>query len=164
MRPIDFVKKYKPNALAAEKNTGMSWVANLAQAAWESGWGGHAPGNNFFGVKDSDGINGNEQLLTTTEYSKSNTLKFPQVISVIWEPAKKMWKYRVKDWFRKYPDVSEIFTEHANWFKARPRYAKAWEVRTDPYRFIDEIAKAGYATDPNYAANLKKICKTIEKL
>ena len=36
----------------------------------------------FFGVKDTDGINGNEQLITTTEYSRRNDLKFPEVISV----------------------------------------------------------------------------------
>ena len=67
MKPIDFVKKYKFADIMAESRTGLSWKANLAQAALETGWGEHAPGNNMFGVKDSDGINGNEQLLTTCE-------------------------------------------------------------------------------------------------
>lgn len=57
MTPIEFIRKYKASAIAAEKATGLSYKANLAQAAWESGWGEHAPGNNFFGVKDSDGDN-----------------------------------------------------------------------------------------------------------
>ena len=162
MKPIDFVKKYKFAAIMAESRTGLSWKANLAQAALETGWGEHAPGNNMFGVKDSDGINGNEQLLTTTEYSKSKTLKFPQILSIVWDATKKLWKYRVKDYFRKYDDPSEVFTEHANWFASRKIYAKAWAVRSSPYLFFDEIAKAGYATAPNYAESLKKVCRIIE--
>ena len=162
MKPSDFVKTYKQAALIAESQTGLSWKANLTQAALESGWGKHAPGNNLFGVKDSDGVNGNEQLLITTEYSKSKNLKFPQILSIVWDYSKKLWKYRVRDYFRKYPDCSEIFVEHAKFFESRSRYAAAWTVRNDPYKFFAEIAKAGYATDPNYAASLCKICKIIE--
>jgi flagellum-specific peptidoglycan hydrolase FlgJ len=47
---------------------------------------------------------------------------------------------------------------------ANPRYRTAVSVRNDPYKFIDEIAKAGYATDPNYALLLKSIAHSIEKL
>ena len=163
MKPIDFIKAYKASAMEAEKQTGLSYKANLTQAAWESGWAEHAPGNNFFGVKDSDGINGNEQLLTTTEYSSSSTTKFPVVISKIYIATKKLWKYTVKDYFRKYPDASQVFIEHAKWFAARPRYATAWKVRQDPYKFFIEIAKAGYATDPAYAKKLSDTCRLIEK-
>ena len=69
MTPREFVANFLPFARETEKKTGISAVAILAQAALESGWGSAAPGNMFFGVKDTDGINGNEQLLTTTEYS-----------------------------------------------------------------------------------------------
>ena len=34
---------------------------------------------------------------------------------------------------------------------------------SDKNRFFEEIAKAGYATDPNYAATLKAVSKTILK-
>ena len=77
MTPIEFVTKFKQYAKNVEAKTGLSYVAILTQAALESGWGSSIPGNMFFGVKDTDGINGNEQLLTTTEYSKSDSLKFP---------------------------------------------------------------------------------------
>ena len=164
MTPLDFVKRYKASAIAAEKATGLSYKASLSQAALESAWGAVAPGNNFFGVKDSDGINGNEQLLTTTEYTNSKTSKFPVILSVTWDAAKKLWKYRVKDWFRKYPDASQVFIEHANWFAARPRYAEAWKVRNNPQLFFAAIAKAGYATDPNYAKKLASICADIENI
>ena len=80
MTSIDFVKTYLPFALQTQAKTGIHAYFVLAQAALESGWGKKAPGNMFFGVKDTDGVNGNEQLLTTTEFSKSPNLKFPQII------------------------------------------------------------------------------------
>jgi flagellar protein FlgJ len=36
-------------------------------------------------------------------------------------------------------------------------------VKSDANKFIDEIALAGYATDPNYAKTLKSIVVMIEK-
>lgn len=97
MKPKDFVEKYYPFAKQTQDKVGISAIAILAQAAVESGWGEHALGNMFFGVKDTDGVNGNEQLLTTTEYSKKDTLKFPVIISKIFDPVKKLYKYIVKD-------------------------------------------------------------------
>ena len=71
MKPKDFVVKYYPYAKQIEDELGLSSIAILAQCALESGWGEHAPGNMMFGIKDTDGINGNEQLITTTEYLKN---------------------------------------------------------------------------------------------
>jgi len=42
--------------------TGISSVFVLAQAGMESSWGEAATGFMFFGKKDNDGLNGNEQL------------------------------------------------------------------------------------------------------
>lgn len=164
MKPKDFVTTYYPFAKETQDKTGISAVAILAQAAWESAWGAAAPGNMLFGVKDTDGINGNEQLLTTHEYSKLANAKFPNIISV--EPCVlngiKFFKYTIKDYFRKYNSPEESFTDHANYFINNPRYAQALKVRSNPELFIDAIAKAGYATDPNYAKNLKGLAKEIE--
>lgn len=161
-----YVDYLYPYALASEKATGISAIAQLAQGALESAWGKIAPGNMLFGVKDTDGVNGNEQLLTTTEYSRSANAKFPNIISVtpVIRNGQKWYKYKIKDYFRKYPTPKESFVDHANFFIKNKRYAKALAVKHDPYKFIDEIAKAGYATDPNYATTLKSIAKNIEKL
>ena len=166
MKPIDFVKTYFPFAKITEDKTGISAIAILAQAALESGWGKSCPGNMFFGVKDTDGINGNEQLLTTTEYSKRADLKFPEIISItpVIRDGKKYFKYKVKDYFRKYETPEECFTDHAKFFLQNMRYTKALTVRTDPHEFVKEIAKAGYATDPNYADTLVKMVDMIEKI
>lgn len=160
-----FVDKNLPHAQAVEKKTGISAIAILTQAALESAWGGVAPGNMFFGVKDTDGINGNEQLITTTEYSSRANLKFPVVLSVtpVIMKGRKMFKYRVKDYFRKYDSPEESFNDHAQFFLKNKRYAKALEVKHDYNRFFEEIAKAGYATDPNYANTLKAVSKSIVK-
>lgn len=165
MTPKDFVNQFMPYAKQTEGKTGINAIATMAQAALESGWGKAAPGNMFFGVKDTDGINGNEQLLTTTEYSRRPDLKFPVVLKVVpvVRNGQKFFKYTVKDYFRKYNTPEECFTDHCNFILRNPRYAKAVAVKHDAYQFIDAIAAAGYATDPNYATLLKSICKTIEK-
>ncbi|MDV3946901.1 peptidoglycan hydrolase [Elizabethkingia anophelis] len=160
-----FTQTYLPFAKQTEKETGISALAILAQAAVESGWGKVAPGNMFFGIKDTDGINGNEQLLTTTEYTRSAKNPMPVAISStpVIRNGVKMFKHIGKDYFRKYKTPADSFTDHAKFFFQNKRYAKALTVKADPNKFIDEIAKAGYATAPNYASVLKDVVKSIAK-
>ena len=164
MTTKDFVKKYHGFALQTQDKTGISATFILAQAALESGWGKHAPGNMFFGVKDTDGVNGNEQLLTTTEYLKTDKAKFPVVLSIekVLRNGVQWFKYRVKDYFRKYPTPEASFTDHAMFFIRNKRYSKALQFRDNPYRFAQEVAKAGYATDPNYSNKLSQVIAMIE--
>lgn len=165
MTPEKFIEAYLPFAKETESKTGISALVILAQAALESGWGEAAPGNMFFGVKDTDGLNGNEQLITTTEYSRRADLKFPVIVSVtpVVKNGVKMFKYIVKDYFRKYNTPEESFTDHAKFFLSNPRYAQALIVKNDPIKFADEIAKAGYATAPDYASQLKSVIASIQK-
>jgi flagellar protein FlgJ len=163
MTPEEFTNQYYPFAKQTQDKCGISALAILAQAALESGWGVHAPGNMFFGVKDTDGIDANRQLLTTTEYSRRADLDFPAIISVtpVTLNGQKYFKYIVKDYFRKYDTPEECFTDHANFFINNSRYAAALAVKDDPYQFVDAIAAAGYATAPGYAAILKSLITKI---
>lgn len=165
MSPKEFALTYLPFAKISESKTGINAFAILGQAALESGWGEHAPGYMFFGVKDTDGLNGNEQLITTTEYSKRSDLKFERLLHV--EPCtikgEKYFKYTIQSYFRKYNTPEESFTDHANFFKENKRYSDAMLVAGDADKFIDEIAKAGYATGPTYADTLKSIVHTLQK-
>lgn len=165
MKPEDFVKAYYEYAKQVEDAIGLSAISILAQAALESGWGEAAPGNMFFGVKDTDGINGNEQLLTTTEYHRTPDVKYPVIISItpVERNGQKYFKYRIKDYFRKYPTPYECFVDHANFLMNNERYVRAWRLRQYPEKFIVEIAKAGYATDPNYAEKLLSIVNRIRQ-
>lgn len=162
MTPSEFVKSYYKYAKQTQDKTGIDARFILAQAALETGWGKSVYGNMFFGIKDTDGINGNEQLLRTTEVLKNPNVKFPEVISVTKRPDGK-YNYVVRDWFRKYDTPEGSFTDHACFFFTYNRYKKALDVRNDPYKFAEEIAKAGYATAPNYAESLKSVIKTVEK-
>jgi len=150
-----------PYAIEAENSTGMPAVAILAQAALESGWGKYAHGNMYFGIKAKNWT-GKKQLITTTEYHKTDTVKYPEIISITKLPNGK-FKYRVKDWFRAYDSPADSFADHANLIVKVPRYAKAVEHNDDAMRFVEEIAKAGYATDPNYVEKLKSLIVTIKK-
>lgn len=166
MKPKDFISALIKQARQSELTTGISHIAILAQAAVESGWGQYAPGNMYFGIKDTDGVNGNEQLVTTIEYSRSNQLKFPVILKI--EPVllggQKYFKYTVKDYFRKYDNAEQSFTDHAQFFIKNSRYSEAMKVKGDYRKFITEIAKAGYATAPNYATTLISIAESIEKI
>lgn len=162
MLPKDFVAAYLPFALETQRKTGISAIAILAQAALESGWGKSAPGNMFFGVKDTDGLNGNEQLVRTVEYLSRPNAKFPEVISVT-KVGRRRWKYVVKDYFRKYDSPEGSFTHHAQLFLKAPRYAKALAVGASPGDFFREIAAAGYATAPDYFKVLNAVARLIEK-
>ncbi|HOI48460.1 MAG TPA: glucosaminidase domain-containing protein [Prolixibacteraceae bacterium] len=164
MRPHEFVKKYLLYAREIEDKTGLSAVAILAQAAVESSWGEAAPGNMFFGIKDTDGVNGNEQLITTTEYSRRPDEKFPVIISVkpVVVSGQTLYKYKVKDYFRRYETPAGSFADHAALFFRNKRYQQALAVRHDPEKFLIEIARAGYATDPEYISLLLKVVKMIQ--
>lgn len=162
LTPKQFITAYLPYAKKSELITGIDATFTLAQAALESGWGERASGNMFFGVKAGKDIPENKrQLLTTREVLNSPDVKFPEIISVT-KRADGKYEYRVKDWFRKYDTPQESFTDHGLFFHQNKRYAQALQVRHNPYLFADAIAKAGYATDPNYAAILKAVIKTIE--
>lgn len=162
MTPKEFIKQYKPFALETERKTGISYLFTLAQAALESGWGERTFGNMLFGIKARpETPSGKKQLLRTTEVLSSANAVFPKIISIK-KRADGKYTYTVLDWFRKYETQEECFTDHAQFFFKNKRYAKALEVKADPYKFAEEVAKAGYATAPDYASILKKIIKMLE--
>jgi flagellum-specific peptidoglycan hydrolase FlgJ len=165
MTPSEFVKAYLPFARSCEQKTRIAAAFTLAQAAHESGWGAAAPGNMFFGVKDTDGLNGNEQLLRTTEYSQRSDLQFPEIISVtpVVRNGIKYFKYVVKDYFRKYETPEDSFNDHAQFFFRKGRYRLALGVANNAVQMAIQVAKAGYATDPDYANKLIHIIGMIEK-
>nr|WP_314752144.1 glucosaminidase domain-containing protein [uncultured Capnocytophaga sp.] len=163
MTPKEFIKQYKPFALETERKTGISHLFTLAQAALESGWGERGVGNNFFGIKaGKDTPVNKKQLLRTTEVLSSANAVFPKIFSIK-KRADGKYTYTVLDWFRKYDTPEECFTDHAQFFFKNKRYAKALLVKADPYKFAEEVAKAGYATATNYADSLKKLIKKMEE-
>jgi len=160
---INFVKQYYPHAFLIAQKKGYDAVAILAQAALESGWGQRVKGNNFFGIKDTDGVNGNEQLIKTREVLRSSKARF-SVIHSIKKLANGLWEYFVSDYFRKYDSAWESFLDYTLFLERNSKYRRALESKSDGLTFLQLIAEAGYATDPNYAKSLISLYTMIDRL
>lgn len=145
-----FYRNYLGFAEQSQTETGVPALVTLGQAALESGWGRHAPGNNFFGIKAkaSDPPEA-RQLLITREVLNRPDATFPEVISVTPLDGRK-WEYKVRDWFAAYPSPAESFAAHGHFLRNTSRYADAFNHLDAPYAFAQAVAAAGYATDPNY--------------
>lgn len=153
-----FVDTYKEAAMSVEKDTGLNFIAILAAAAIESGWGLKAIENNFFGIKSNQ--EGKRHLMTTTEILWTDNAKFPEVITKR-KRSDGRYEYKVKDWFKSYTSPEDSFKDYADFFVRNPRYNEAWKFRYEYDSFFEEIAKAGYATAPNYATSLKAVAKSV---
>ena len=168
MQPLDFVNQFYPFAKKVEDETGLPALFVVAQCALETGWGESVAGNNMFGIKDSDGLNGNEQLVATLEFHSKPDQKYPVILSIEEVVTGKRWKYRVKDWFRKYPTPYESFADHAKLLLSAKRYKSAWEfsmksANPNPEEFAKTICRAGYATAPNYEETILLMMKSVRK-
>jgi len=161
LTPQEFYKTYAPYAIKCQNETGLHYLATLTQAAHESGWAEHIIGKgNLFGIKDTDGVNGNEVEVTTTEILNTDKKVFAKTISIVKYGNK--FLHTIKDYFRKYDSVELGFKDHSKYFLDNGRYHKAWAYRGDAEIFIKEVARAGYATDPLYAEKLLSTLKWFQ--
>ena len=151
-----------PYAQKMQESHGVPALVAMAQSALETGWGRHAPGNMMFGMKAGKSWKGKKQLLTTTEYHSTDQVKYPKVLSIT-KVSRNRYKYRVKDWFRKYDSPYDSFVDYARLLKSRKRYAKAFNYKDDPYRFAQEVARGGYATAPDYYYRIRVVMDMIKK-
>jgi flagellar protein FlgJ len=142
-----FQEKLHEHAHAAEQTTGVPAKFMLGQAALETGWGKrmikNADGtssNNLFGIKAGPGWKGKVALATTTEYVNGK----PQT--------------RVEK-FRAYDTPADSFRDYARLITNNPRYEKVIANGGDAESFARGLQRAGYATDPNYAAKLTRLIK-----
>lgn len=162
----EFIRDYLDEAVYASSVSGIDPLAILTQAAHESAWAKYAFGNNFFGIKAGKNWTGEKQLLRTTEYVSEPNAVFPEVISKekILVNGIPKWKYVIRDYFRKYPTAADGFIDHSLFLARNKRYRKALENKGNPEVYLTEIAKAGYATDPNYSKKLLTLYHEIKKL
>ena len=133
--PITFFRRLLPYALYTQRLTGVPASVTLAQAALESGWGKHAPGNNFFGIKGSGPAGA--QVLHTREFRHGRWVTL-----------------RLK--FRRYHDPLECFLDHAR-IIAEGRYLKQAMQHTESARAFVQALQSGrykYASDPRYATKI----------
>jgi len=140
----EFIAKYTPYANQVAIKYGVPSLVTLSQAAWESGWGKHAPKYNFFGMTAGSNYTGKKQLLWTSEYKNGI-------------------KVRVQRYFRAYDNPIQAFADYAYNLQTQGSYDKAFAYKRDPIKFFDEVYKGGYATDPNYYTSVLKSMNMIKK-
>jgi flagellar protein FlgJ len=66
--------------------------------------------------------------------------------------------------FRAYDSFEDSFKDYARLISDSPRYAKAREQTKSVTAFASGLQKAGYATDPEYAAKLSRAINTTLQL
>lgn len=175
--PTDFIKKYYPDALKLQAQTGFPVVLTLTQAGVESGWGKFAFGNNFFGIKANKGWTGDIQKLKTWECGKTGNATADGIkdeIIKIFPPGSSganqscstggKYSYRVYGKFRAYPTPDEGFYDHYKFLKDNSRYQTAMKYLDNQIQFFIELSKAGYATAPNYSDVLIKTAINVQKV
>ncbi|PXV60674.1 flagellar protein FlgJ [Dyella jiangningensis] len=137
MTPTSFIAAISPAARNAAARFKVPASVTVAQAALESGWGAHAPGHNLFGIKADSAWKGETTIQATHEWNGHQMVEIQAA-------------------FRAYPDWQGSIDDHALFLASNPRYMSAFAF-ADGAKFALAIAKAGYATDPQYAAKLQSI-------
>jgi peptidoglycan hydrolase FlgJ len=140
----DFIKSIWPKAKQAAALLGLDPKILMAQAALETGWGkfiakdgAGVSSNNLFNIKAAS--NSEEAVnIKTTEYVADTPIK-------------------INASFKKYPSVEQSFNDYVALIKGTARYQEALAHAASPENYVNELHKAGYATDPEYGAKILSI-------
>lgn len=139
-----YIEKIWKAAVEACRGKGLFPSVMIAQGILESGNGNSGLAksyNNHFGIKAGVDWTGKVANLNTKEVIDGD---------VVPEHA----------FFRVYDSIEAGFKDRNAFLKKNPRYTKAgvFSAKT-PDEQIYSLAKAGYATDPDYARKLKSIIR-----
>jgi hypothetical protein len=124
-----------------QKKYGVPASIVIAQAALETGWGRSVQGNNFFGVKAGSTWKG-----STTDFATHEVINGQRV--------------GMTDRFRAFGSLGESVDNYGKLLAGNARYAGV--IGADAHDAADALQRGGYATDPRYAQQLKKIIDTSD--
>ncbi len=151
-RQAGFVDQHSQAAAAVARESGIPASYMIGQAGHETGWGKSeirnadgTPSHNLFGIKATAAWKGKVAEITTTEYIDG-------------EPRKVTAK------FRAYDSYADSFRDYAKLIGNSPRYDKVMDQLGSVQGFASGLQKAGYATDPQYAAKLSRAINTTLSL
>ncbi|MBA1314345.1 flagellar assembly peptidoglycan hydrolase FlgJ [Pseudomonas monteilii] len=146
----EFVATMLPMAEQAAKRIGIDPRYLVAQAALETGWGKSVMRNtdgssshNLFGIKATGNWDGGEARAITSEYRDGQFVKETAV-------------------FRSYDSYQDSFHDLVSLLQNNSRYQDAVKAADKPEQFVQELQKAGYATDPNYASKISQIARQMK--
>lgn len=141
----NFVGSIWSKAKEAAESMGLDPKVLIAQAALETGWGKSvakaadgSSSNNLFNIKSAGATNHDSVEIKTTEYIANTPIKMNAS-------------------FRKYASVEESFNDYVSLIKNNDRYQNALANAGSAERYVNELSKAGYATDPNYGSKIMSI-------
>ncbi len=150
--PKHFIESLLPAARESAAELGTQPEAVLAVAALETGWGQHVmrdasgqPSRNLFGIKATRDW---QQGVTWAQ-----TLEFESGVM-----------RQKREPFRQYRSANDSIRDFATFIKSNPRYRQALQHAADPSTFLQEMHKAGYATDPNYTQKVTSVMLRIQKM
>ena len=140
-----FIDTLLPFAKKAAKALGVSPAALIAQSALETGWGSKviaAPDQqssfNLFNIKANKAWQG--------DHVSKNSLEVENGVGV-----------KRQSNFRSYDNIAQSFSDYQSFIKNNQRYSEALKQGGNAGRYAEELQKAGYATDPQYAQKIKNI-------
>ena len=64
--------------------------------------------------------------------------------------------------FRAYDSLEASFDDYVSFVRNQPRYQVALQAADSPERYVRELQKAGYATDPAYADKILNVFRREE--
>ncbi|TAJ94382.1 MAG: flagellar assembly peptidoglycan hydrolase FlgJ [Gammaproteobacteria bacterium] len=144
--PVDFVRELWPLARQAGGELGIPPEAIVAQAALETGWGGHLiarkdgrDSHNYFGIKAGPEWTGERVSRYSLEYENGVLV-------------------RQRADFRAYPDRASAMADYVR-LLGTERYAAGIRRGQSAGEFGHVLQAAGYATDPRYGEKLENIVK-----
>ena len=145
-----FVSELWQHAKQAAEKIGLSPAVMLAQSALETGWGKHIitksdgqSSNNFFNIKADKSWQGDKAAKASLEFEDGVAVK-------------------KQSNFRAYNNIAESFDDFVNFLQQNPRYKSALKTTANPTEYLNELQKAGYATDPNYAQKIINVLSRSE--
>ena len=130
----EYIARYQSLAIESMDVYGIPASIKMAQALFESDNGNSRLarlGNNHFGIKCKKDWTG--ETITHTDDAPDEC-------------------------FRKYATVEESYRDHSEFLDKSPRYQNLFKLDPTDYKgWAEGLQKDGYATNPNYAAQLIKI-------
>lgn len=134
-----YIARYSQLAVDEMYRSGVPASITLAQGLLESSYGYSrlaSEGNNHFGIKCHSDWEGESMIEDDDNKGEC---------------------------FRKYPDASLSYRDHSDFLRYKARYAFLFDFETTDYKsWAHGLKKAGYATDPQYAAKLIHMIETYD--
>lgn len=164
---MELIKGYYQDALRATKGTKLFPEVLVTQLVLESGYSPSKlarDANNYFGIKAGSAWTGKVISAPTIEIIEGKKIKIPGNWKIYVNRQSALTdKMHPASLFRVYNDRTSGFAGWVKFLYDNPRYSRAgvFQAKTVIDQFA-ALARAGYATDPQYVAKLSAIYSKIK--